>query len=115
MDFAAVRDGEDAAKARLAQHAVAFVFNLPVDDIAAPTRRSKRAAFARQVAMYLVHTAFGVPVARTAQAFGRDRTTVAHACQLIEDRREDPALDDRLDALESFLRAAPDPVREKAA
>jgi chromosomal replication initiation ATPase DnaA len=115
MDFAAIRDEEDAAKARLAQHAVAFVFNLPLDDIVAPTRGSKRAAFARQVAMYMVHTAFGVSVARTAQVFGRDRTTVAHACHLVEDRREDPALDDRLDALEGFLRAAPAPLQDKAA
>ncbi len=115
MGLAAKRNEEDSAKARLAQHAVSFVFNLPVEEIAAPTRRSKRAAFARQAAMYLMHVAFGLSLARVAQAFGRDRTTVAHACHLIEDRREDPDLDARLDDLETFLRAAPAPLAEQAA
>jgi len=30
----------------------------------------------------------------------RDRTTAAHACRLIEDRRDDPELDGRLEHLE---------------
>jgi hypothetical protein len=32
--------------------------------------------------------------------FARDRTTVAHACLVVEDRRDDPELDGRLDHLE---------------
>ncbi len=115
MAFAVKRLEEDAAKAGLAQHAVAFAFKLPVEEIAAPTRRSKSAAFARQAAMYLMHVAFGVSLARVAMAFGRDRTTVAHACHLIEDRREDQDLDARLEDLEAFLRAAPARITEQAA
>lgn len=106
---------DDAARARLVQQAVAFVFREPVEEIAAPTRRSKKTAFARQVAMYLTHVAFGMSLSRVAMAFGRDRTTVAHACQLIETRRDDPKFDAHLDDLEGFLRAAPPPLIEVAA
>ncbi len=100
---------DDEARARLAQHAVAFVFRQPHEEIAARTRRSKAAALARQTAMYLTHIAFGMSLARVAAAFGRDRTTVSHACHVVEDRREDPGFDAYLDDLEAFLRAAPSP------
>jgi hypothetical protein len=36
----------------------------------------------------------------TGRLFGRDRTTVAHACCVVEDRRDDPAFDRALDLLE---------------
>lgn len=101
---------EDEARARLAQHAVAFVFRQPHEEIAARTRRSKGAAFARQTAMYLTHVAFGMSLARVAAAFGRDRTTVSHACHVVEDRREDPSFDAYLEDLEAFLRAVPAPA-----
>jgi len=99
----------DVAKAKLTQQAVAFVFGEVVEEIAARTRRSKQAAHARQAAMYLTHIAFGMSYGRVANAFGRDRSTVAYACRVIEDRRDDHAFDAHLDTLEEFLRAAPPP------
>lgn len=99
----------DRARARLAQQAVAYAFDVPVEEIAAPTRRSAKAALARQVAMYLAHVAFELSLARVGEAFGRDRTTAAYACHRIEDRRDDRGFDDFLDALEACLRAAPEP------
>ena len=45
------------------------------------------------MAMYLAHVAFGLTFTRVGICFGRDRTTVRHACALIEDRRDDPALE----------------------
>ena len=59
--------------------------------------------------MYLTHIPFGMSLHRGAVAVGRDRSTVAYACHLIEDRRDDPKVDDMLDQLESALRAAPAP------
>ena len=59
------------------------------------------AAFARQSAMYLAHVSFGLSFSEIGRAFGRDRTTAAHACRLIEDRRDDPAVDAVLGQLES--------------
>ena len=103
----------DRARARLAQQAVAYAFDVPVEDIAAPTRRSAQAALARQVAMYLAHVAFELPLARVGYAFGRDRTTAAYACHRVEDRRDDARFDTVLDALEDGLRALPQPAAPK--
>ncbi len=80
--------------------AVAAVFDVDVHDLGAPTRRSPRAAFARQVAMYLAHVVCGLSLTEVGVLFARDRTTVAHACEVVEDRRDDPELDGRLDHLE---------------
>jgi chromosomal replication initiation ATPase DnaA len=104
----------DAAKARFACDASAFALGVS-DDLLTPDRGSAQIAFARQVAMYLTHVAFGMSLQRVAVAFARDRSTVAYACHLIEDRRDDPALDDLLDALEASLRAAPGPTALKLA
>jgi chromosomal replication initiation ATPase DnaA len=107
MDVVRGRGGHDIARAQLAQQAVAFAFCEPVEEIAAPTRRTRGAAHARQTAMYLAHIAFGMSLGRVAQAFGRDRSTVAYACRVTEERRENGDFDDCLDRLEEFLRAAP--------
>ena len=48
--------------------------------------------------------------ARVAHAFGRDRSTVAHACHAIEDRRDEAQFDLWMNSLEQMLRAAPAPV-----
>jgi hypothetical protein len=50
--------------------------------------------------MYLAHVAFGLSYSEVGRAFGRDRTTAAHACRLIEDRRDEPPVDALLGALE---------------
>jgi len=69
-------------------------------DLLGATRGAAPVAAARQTAMYLCHVAVGSSLTEVARFFGRDRTTVAHACRLIEDRRDDKALDRRQDALE---------------
>ncbi|MEZ5829261.1 MAG: helix-turn-helix domain-containing protein [Hyphomicrobiales bacterium] len=79
---------------------VAAVFEVEIHDLCATTRRSPRAAFARQVAMYLAHVVCGLSLTEVGALFARDRTTVAHACEVVEDRRDDPELDGRLEHLE---------------
>jgi chromosomal replication initiation ATPase DnaA len=69
-----------------------------------PTRGSPTEAFARQVAMYLAHVGLGLTFTAVARLFGRDRRTVAHACAVVEDRRDALALDRALDLLEGALR-----------
>lgn len=105
-----VQRSEDAARARLASSLSGYVFGVDQTDLYAPTRGVQAVSLARQVAMYLTHVSFGLSLARVANAFVRDRSTVAHACHLIEDRRDDPAFDDMLEALEIAARAAPSPV-----
>ncbi len=83
--------------------AVAAVFAVGVGDLRSPTRSSPRAAFARQVAMYLAHVVCGLSLTEVGAVFQRDRTTAAHACRLIEDARDDPDLDRRIEHLEEAV------------
>ena len=83
---------------------VARDFGLDREALLMPTRGAPQAAFARQVAVYLAHVCFGLSFAALGRMFGRDRTTVAHACRMIEDRRDDRDLDRRLSALERVCR-----------
>jgi len=80
--------------------AVAAVFEVDLRDLRAATRGSTRTAFARQVAMYLAHVVCGLSLTEVGTLFARDRTTAAHACSVVEDRRDDPDLDGRLEHLE---------------
>lgn len=109
MDVLASNRRDDAAAAQLAASVASYALNVPAAAIVSENRGCAKAAFARQIAMYLCHTGFELSLARVAAAFGRDRSTVAHACHLIEDRREEGQFDLWLDALETMLRAAPAP------
>jgi hypothetical protein len=80
--------------------AVALAFAVPADELRAPSRRTAGVAFARQSAMYLAHVALGLNCNTVGRMFRRDRTTVAYACQLVEQRRDDPDIDRLLDMLE---------------
>ncbi len=66
------------------------------------TRRSARSARVRQTAMYLAHVCFGQDFSAIGRGFGRDPSTVRHACALIEDVRGDA----RFDRLLSYLERA---------
>ena len=59
----------------------------------------------QQIAMYVCHVALQLPMADIASGFGRDRTTVGHACARIEDRRDDRAFDDLVGAVERVVGA----------
>lgn len=78
--------------AELVEQVVLRAFGLGVPHLRHPTRGRKPVAFARQVAFYAMHVHFGHSLSSTARLFGRDRTTVAHACRLVEDRRDEPAV-----------------------
>lgn len=91
----------------MARAIVAQIYDVPLEDIAASTRRCPRVALARQVTMYLSHVVFGMSMSEIAFAFGRDRTTATHACRHIEDLRDDdPDLDRIVGWLETLLHGA---------
>jgi len=85
--------------------ATAAAFAVPVRELNAASRRTPYIAFARQSAMYLAHVTFGLSYSEVGRGFGRDRTTAAHACRLIEERRDDPAIDAVLGSLEGACAA----------
>ena len=91
---------------------VARDFGLEMAALFAPTRGAPRAAFARQVAMYLAHIGFELSFETISRVFDRDRTTVSHACHVVEDGRDDIWLDCRLEALELFCRAGFEALQE---
>jgi chromosomal replication initiation ATPase DnaA len=79
-------------------------FGIASDDLAGASRGCAKVALARQAAMYLARVVLGLTLAEAAHLFGRDRTTAAHACRVIEDKRDDAAFDARLAAIEEALR-----------
>ena len=80
--------------------AVSRVFGVDLSALDRVSRGMARISLARQVAMYLAHVGCGLSLTSAGRLFGRDRTTVAHACLIIEDRRDDPLFDRSLDLLE---------------
>lgn len=108
-----VSDDTLDAKVRSVYFAVSMVYSIERGILDHPTRGRSRVAFARQVAMYLAHVAFGLTLTTVGRAFGRDRTTVSHACALVEDARDDPEIDRTLELLEAIVKrlASLDPSR----
>ncbi|MGE0046172.1 MAG: helix-turn-helix domain-containing protein [Hyphomonadaceae bacterium] len=115
MDELKTQTSADQARARLAMSMTAFALGMSPARVATLARGPNAAAFARQLAMYLCHVAFEMSLARVAAAFARDRSTVGHACHVIEDRRDDPAFDGWIASLENALRDAPAPPRDENA
>ncbi len=92
-------------RAGVTQIVVSHTYGVPLEDIRAASRRSREAAFARQIAMYLSHVVFAMTTTEVATAFGRDRSTACHAFQRVEAMREDPEIDRTLGWLKTVLRA----------
>ena len=109
VELAAGRGGV-AARLRRSDAAVAAVVDLvaaseqvPPAKLLDPERGDSHVAAARHLAMYLAHVMLSRPLPRIGQLFDRDRTSVSHACALIEDRRDDPAFDSHVCGLEAAI------------
>jgi chromosomal replication initiation ATPase DnaA len=89
--------------AALCGAAAAACLAIPQSEIAGKPR-TQRVARARQIAIYLAHVGFGLNYTHLGEAFGRDRTTIRHACGRIEDARDEIRFDRALDFLENALR-----------
>ena len=101
------RAEDDCAFAAFITQLVALATGVGAREIAAGSRCTAEVSRARQVAMYLAHTVCSWPLARVGSAFGRDRSTAAHACQRVEDMREDAAFDALVSACETCVVNAP--------
>ncbi|SMC96898.1 helix-turn-helix domain-containing protein [Rhizobium sp. RU36D] len=82
---------------------------LTAGDRAARRDRRRLACHARQIAMYVCHVVLRLSLSEIGRAFGRDRTTVGHACHVVEDRRDDPAFEAFVSALERVARRLVEP------
>lgn len=88
---------------RIVEHAVMRAFAVDVTEINGGSRGVARAAHARQVAMYLAHITCQQSYTQIGRMANRDRTTVAHACAVVEDERDDPLFDEALCHLERSI------------
>ena len=71
----------------------AALFNVSGKELREPGRSALSVSRVRQIAMYVVHCELGLSMRDVGEGFGRDRTTVLHACHLIEDMRDDEEFD----------------------
>lgn len=89
----------------LLETVVGDVLAIPFEQLRQSTRGCADVAFARQMAMYLAHVHFQLSLTEVGRIFNRDRTTVAHACALVEDRRDDPAIESMMELFERIVDA----------
>lgn len=82
---------------------VAAALGVSLKDLRASTRGRADVALARKCGMYLARVALGMTLADAGRMFGRDRSTAAHACRMIEDARDDPAIDAYLSIMEELV------------
>ena len=98
------RKGEEGTSlCRSIEAVISTTLGIELAELRTAERGRAATAFARQAAMYLAHVHFGLTLSQVGRNFGRDRTTVAHACARIEDSRDDPTVDTILSFLESAL------------
>lgn len=83
--------------------AVSAIFNVDQTMLTRASRGPSTTALARQAAMYLAHVTLGMTLTDVGRAFGRDRTTVAHACAVVEDARDKPDFDRMMDLAERIV------------
>lgn len=100
--FPGRRDEFDRA-CRFVEVLVSVGLGIDIAELRAAGRGRAPAAFARQTAMYLAHVHFGLNLSEVGKRFGRDRTTVAHACARVEDSRDDPKVEQILKRMELLL------------
>lgn len=85
--------------------AAAF-FSVSSKELRSARRNSMTASRVRQIAMYVAHVVLRLTQAEVGRGFGRDRTTVVHACQVVEDMRDDIEFDRVVVTLERIAHAA---------
>ncbi|MCB1387001.1 MAG: hypothetical protein KDJ80_13790 [Nitratireductor sp.] len=96
----------DDAAGQLVVKLVSVLDRVAVADLHGTSRGKAGICLSRQKAMYLMHTVFSSPYHTVAAFFRRDRTTIAHACRLVEDMRDDEDFDRQLEAMENLLVSA---------
>ena len=93
---------------------VAALFSVSGKELRRPGRTGESVSRVRQIAMYVCHVALQMRMTTIGEGFGRDRSTVAHACAVVEDRRDDRDFDEFVAAIERIALLAFGHVSEVA-
>ncbi|MDN2566359.1 chromosomal replication initiator DnaA [Aquibium sp. A9E412] len=84
---------------------VAALFGVSGRELRGSGRGPTTVSRVRQIGMYVAHVVLRLNMTEVGRGFGRDRTTVQHACHLIEDLRDDAEFD-RMVAMTERVTAA---------
>lgn len=85
---------------------IAVLFNVSSKELREPGRSVLSVSRVRQIGMYVTHVELGISMRDVGEGFGRDRTTVLHACHQIEDMRDDEEFDAIVGRVERLVGAA---------
>ncbi|SFI52986.1 dnaA protein helix-turn-helix [Phyllobacterium sp. CL33Tsu] len=81
-------------------------FNVSGRELRSHSRCERPVARVRQIGMYVAHVTLALTMSEVGRAFGRDRSTVNHACHLIEDMREELEFDHIVQTIENIVKVA---------
>lgn len=82
------------------------LFSLPSKELRRQGRTAMPVSRVRQIAMYVAHVVLRLTMGEVGRGFGRDRTTVTHACRIVEDLRDDAEFDRVVSMFEQVASAA---------
>ena len=85
---------------------VAALFSVSSKELRKPGRTSDSVSRVRQIAMYVAHVVLRLTQGEVGRGFGRDRTTVIHACHIVEDLRDEAEFDRTVLMVERIAHAA---------
>lgn len=75
-------------------------FHVDIKSLKSCRRGQQNICIARQASMYLLHTSFSIPYQEVGEFLHRDRTTIAHGCCVVEDMRDKPDFEKKIQRLE---------------
>ena len=101
--IALLADNRMAAHLHIAEGYVARCYCIKPAEFYLSTRGRAHVAEARHLIMYLAHVEIGMSHADIASRYHRDRSTVAYACRMVEDRRDDPGFDVMVSEIECLI------------
>ena len=81
-----------------------LVYRVDMRFLLGPSRGGKHLSLARQKMYYLAHCCYGISYTELGGLTQRDRTSISHGCQRIEDLRDDAGVDKSLFFIELALR-----------
>jgi Bacterial dnaA protein helix-turn-helix len=88
------------------QDILSACFSVPGRDIRALERCRTEISRIRQIGMYVAHVIAGLTMYEVGIGFQRDRTTVAHACHVVEDLRDEPEFEHVIHMVERIVEIA---------
>ena len=105
-----IRRNRIQAHLHLTEGYVARAYCILPSDLYRNTRGKMHVCEARQLVMYIAHVVLELARSEVARRYNRDRSTVAHACRMIEERREDPDFDRLVKSIEDLVTLEADPA-----